>query len=53
MIQRQRQTIYVVHDVILFVHILQEMDRTVADPGFSKWGGAVLSQMGGAHPVFR
>ena len=26
---------------------------TVADPGFSKWGGAVLSQMGGAHPVFR
>ena len=25
----------------------------VADPGFSKWGGAVLSQMGGAHPVFR
>ena len=27
--------------------------NTVADPGFSKWGGAVLSQMGGAHPVFR
>ena len=25
----------------------------VADRGFSKWGGAVLSQMGGAHPVFR
>ena len=24
----------------------------VADPGFSKWGGAVLSQMGGAHILF-
>ena len=26
---------------------------SVADPGFSKWGGAVLSQMGGgAHILF-
>ena len=25
---------------------------TVADPGFSKWGGAVLSQMGGVHILF-
>ena len=24
----------------------------VVDPGFSKWGGAVLSQMGGAHILF-
>ena len=24
----------------------------VADPGFSKWGGAVLSQMGGVHILF-
>ena len=31
----------------------KENGITVADPGFSKWGGAVLSQMGGAHPVFR
>ena len=24
----------------------------VADPGFFKWGGAVLSQMGGAYILF-
>ena len=28
------------------------MTIAVADPGFSKWGGAVLSQMGGAHILF-
>ena len=26
---------------------------TVADPGFSKWGGAVLSQMGGRTSCFQ
>ena len=26
--------------------------KAVADPGFSKWGGAVLSQMGGVHILF-
>ena len=30
--------------------VLQE---TVADPGFSKWGGAVLSQMGGRTSCFQ
>ena len=25
----------------------------VADPGFSKWGGAVLSQMGGRTSCFQ
>ena len=25
----------------------------VADPGFSKWGGAVLSQMGGCTSCFQ
>ena len=43
--------------VIFFIKNCMEMKdfgpRAVADPGFSKWGGAVLSQMGGAHPVFR
>ena len=28
-------------------------ERTVADPGFSKWGGAVLSQMGGRTSCFQ
>ena len=27
--------------------------NTVADPGFSKWGGAVLSQMGGRTSCFQ
>ena len=40
--------------VQITMHKHQQIYRnTVADPGFSKWGGAVLSQMGGAHPVFR
>ena len=32
----------------------QNMDKySVADPGFSKWGGAVLSQMGGRTSCFQ
>ena len=27
-------------------------ENPVADPGFSKWGGTVLSQMGGVHILF-
>ena len=27
--------------------------QAVADPGFSKWGGAVLSQMGGRTSCFQ
>ena len=30
-----------------------EQADTVADPGFSKWGGAVLSQMGGRTSCFQ
>ena len=31
---------------------IQYSRLTVADPGFSKWGGAVLSQMGGCISCF-
>ena len=31
---------------------LQITALAVADPGFSKWGGTVLSQMEGAHILF-
>ena len=34
------------------VLLLSYEHKSVADPGFSKWGGAVLSQMGGAHILF-
>ena len=30
-----------------------EVPCSVADPGFSKWGGAVLSQMGGSTSCFQ
>ena len=30
-----------------------EQPHSVADPGFSKWGGAVLSQMGGRTSCFQ
>ena len=32
---------------------IQTDSITVADPGFSKWGGAVLSQMGGRTSCFQ
>ena len=35
------------------VQYCNDMHLTVADPGFSKWGGAVLSQMGGRTSCFQ
>ena len=35
------------------VFLNQGMELPVADPGFSKWGGAVLSQMGGRTSCFQ
>ena len=32
---------------------MYERTIPVADPGFSKWGGAVLSQMGGRTSCFQ
>ena len=35
------------------LHLLVSPNKiAVADPGFSKWGGAVLSQMGGRTSCF-
>ena len=34
------------------VYVKTYRSFSVADPRFSKWGGTVLSQMGGAHILF-
>ena len=34
-------------------HFSECQQKSVADPGFSKWGGAVLSQMGGRTSCFQ
>ena len=36
-----------------FISVFSFANYTVADPGFSKWGGAVLSQMGGRTSCFQ
>ena len=38
---------------LLLYRRITRMMLTVADPGFSKWGGAVLSQMGGRTSCFQ
>ena len=42
-------TILICNNFISFFHCVS----AVADPGFSKWGGAVLSQMGGRTSCFQ
>ena len=37
----------------VFLIDLNNLNISVADPGFSKWGGAVLSQMGGHTSCFQ
>ena len=39
---------------VSFTVLFQIVNWPVADPGFSKWGGALFChKWGGAHPVFR
>ena len=40
-------------NIVIIISLLISQNKAVADPGFSKWGDALLSQMGGRTSCFQ